>query len=274
MRNPQPITTPLIWIGGKAQFTRQISALFPVNARTAVSPFIGGGGIEIRLAKQGIQVHGYDANPDLVRFWQALLSNPQSLMRQVNLIWGPDAHAAFTRIHPSGKRVWFHLPFTKAAFYWMRLNIQDPALFYVVNRASFNGLMQTIGTHLITDEVNRARNLAQFALPTLSVNRADFRDSLAAHPYDFAYADPPYFGHEDLYAHTRDDGFPHTALRHSLAQHKGGFALSYNDHPYIRALYSGCHFTPLNLIYRASAGREGKAAKIGQEVVITDYEPD
>ena len=55
--------------------------------------------------------------------------------------------------------------------------------------------------NLGADEIARARRLREFAMPPISVDRADFADSVSLHPSAFIYADLPHHGiGEVLYA--------------------------------------------------------------------------
>lgn len=80
---------PLTYVGGKAQFANRLAALFPYAPPVMVSPLIGGGSVECAMALRGVRVHGYDANPNLVGFWQMLLlDNPAALMDDVLDVFG------------------------------------------------------------------------------------------------------------------------------------------------------------------------------------------
>ncbi|NSX83447.1 hypothetical protein GOM44_03330 [Wolbachia endosymbiont of Atemnus politus] len=48
-----------------------------------LSPFIGGGSIELALASRVTKVYGYDAFEPLVRFWQVILKDASYLAEVV-----------------------------------------------------------------------------------------------------------------------------------------------------------------------------------------------
>ena len=63
--------------GGKTRALKHIIPYFPKNLTEIVSPFFGGGSIEIHYASQGVRVHGYEIFEPLVNFWQQVLENPK-----------------------------------------------------------------------------------------------------------------------------------------------------------------------------------------------------
>ena len=70
--------SPLRWVGGKSRAVSPFSQLIPYRPEV-VAPFFGGGSYELALAESGVIVHGYDADPWLVAFWQMALSKPALL---------------------------------------------------------------------------------------------------------------------------------------------------------------------------------------------------
>ncbi len=64
--------SPLRYPGGKTRGVNLITGFFPKDLKTILSPFFGGGSIELFLAARGVQVLGYDIFLPLVEFWQCL----------------------------------------------------------------------------------------------------------------------------------------------------------------------------------------------------------
>lgn len=96
----------------------------------------------------------------------------------------------------------------------------------------------------------------------------DFSELTAGcHSRAFCYLDPPYYEKgPQLYRHsmTRDD---HARLAGSLRQAKYRWALSYDDHPEIRRLYSWAQFHELSTTYTAARSKEQRRPK-NKEIVI------
>lgn len=74
------LTTPLVYFGGKVRAITRLMPYLPSGTTEVVSPFIGGGSFELAITGKGIRVHGYDAFPPLVNFWQKLLTRPNDLL--------------------------------------------------------------------------------------------------------------------------------------------------------------------------------------------------
>jgi len=75
--------SPLRYPGGKARAVEIILSLIPSDIKVLVSPFLGGGSVEIALAHLGVKVLGFDIFDPLVIFWQKLLRNPDQLADEV-----------------------------------------------------------------------------------------------------------------------------------------------------------------------------------------------
>jgi DNA adenine methylase len=220
--------SPLRYPGGKSRAIKHILPLIPAVTRTLLSPFIGGGSVELAAAACGVTVRGYDIFAPLVNFWQTALTDPEALAALVE------------REHP--------LP--RERFYELQRDLRQgcppgsaaAALFFILNRASVSGSTLSGGT----SEGDRftpsaIRRLRDFACPNLTVGHARFEDSLAAHPDDCVYADPPYVIPSNLYGNRGDThkGFDHAALAACLRERDSSWVLSYNDCPEVRALYRG-----------------------------------
>ena len=219
--------SPLRYPGGKSRAVRQIVALFPPGLETLVSPFIGGGSVELDCAARGVTVHGYDAFEPLVAFWQAALADAEALADRV------------AERHPLSRTEFYHL---QKRIFSIDDRMEQAAAFYALNRASYSGATLSGGMspghpRFTESAIDRLR---AFSSPNLTVKPADFKDSIAAHATDFLYLDPPYLLRQKLYGARGDmhDGFDHAALA-ALLRARDGWVLSYNDCPETRDLYRG-----------------------------------
>jgi len=61
-----------------------------------VSPFLGGGSLEIAVAHLGVRVLGFDIFDPLVVFWQELLTNPTQLADKVQEYFPLDKNILLT----------------------------------------------------------------------------------------------------------------------------------------------------------------------------------
>ena len=233
--------TPLRYPGGKSRAVKHILPLIPEDCGELCSPFLGGGSVELAVAKRGTKVHGYDIFKPLVWFWESLLSTPDQLA---------DAADSYRVLHDDyeGKR-----GLLKEVFHRIReelraestYSLDNAAKFYAINRSSFSGATFSGGwskrasyARFTDSSIERIRN---FKEPNLTVRCEDFKDSIPKHPDAFLYLDPPYLlekGKNKLYGNKGDThvDFDHQGLYDILSQ-RSGWVLSYNNCEKIRELY-------------------------------------
>ena len=252
------ISSPLRYAGGKSLAVGLIIEKFPRNMRKLVSPFLGGGSVEVACAKElNLPVVGYDIFDILTTYWIVQLREP---VRLANLLEHfTPTKAGFKRVKTALKRHWDHIE--KLGFY-------DLAAHYYFNHNTsygphFLGWPSSVYLQKIRYEkmVHKVRN---FRVPTMSVDCADFKDVIPEHKRDFLYCDPPYYLNGDsktfvgLYPHRNfpihHNGFDHEKLRDLLLSHKGGFVLSYNDCSTIREWYKGFNMIFPSWQYTLSQG--------------------
>ena len=222
--------SPLRYPGGKSRAVKHIVKYFPPGLETLVSPFLGGGSIELHFASQGVEVFGYDKFEPLVNFWQKAIASPVELATIVGCFY------------PIEKAQFYHLQKT---YHDIADDMERAAIFYVLNRSSFSGT--TLSGGMSPDHprftLSSIRRLADFKVRGLTVRCADFTESLEEHKHDFAYLDPPYLIAERLYGNKKDSNldFDHIGLAEIL-RGRDGWLLSYNDCDEIRELYDGYPF--------------------------------
>lgn len=222
--------SPLRYPGGKSRAVQQIVELFPPDLDTLASPFLGGGSVELACAAQGVRVHGYDGFEPLVNFWQVAIEDSVKL----------------------AKAVYDYHPLTRTKFYALQKRyfslsdrLERAAAFYTLNRSSYSGTTlsggMSPGHPRFTDSA--ITRLANLQAGNLSVEHADFKDSLALHDNDFLYLDPPYANGETLYGNRGNmhQDFDHEGLS-DILHSRGGWVLSYNDCDMVQDLYEGHEF--------------------------------
>ncbi|MBX2923662.1 MAG: DNA adenine methylase [Chitinophagaceae bacterium] len=242
--------SPLRYPGGKTRAIQFITQFFPSYIQTLVSPFVGGGSIELYMASRGVRILGYDAFQPLVEFWQCLLNNPHDLAEAVE------------KYYPLPKEKFYELQQTQTQF---ETKLQRAAAYYVLNRSSFSGATLSGGMspqhpRFTITSIERLRN---FHNPNIQVQQADFKKSLDDNPGTFAYLDPPYLIKSSLYGKKGDahKDFDHAGLAAQLKQRKG-WLMSYNDCTEIRALYKGLHIITPNWKYGMSNDKRSKEVLI------------
>lgn len=213
--------------GGKTRGIDFITPFFPKQLDKLLSPFIGGGSIELAVAAGGTKVFGYDIFSPLVEFWQSVLERPNELADEVE------------KYYPLPKTDFYQLQQTQTRF---KTKLQRAAVYYVLNRSSFSGSTLSGGMSPGHPRFTRSaiERLRRFYNPNIKVTKGDFKQSLADHPHIFAYLDPPYLIENSLYGRKGDAhrGFDHEGLS-AILKKREHWILSYNDCEAIRKMYKG-----------------------------------
>lgn len=242
--------SPLRYPGGKTRAIELITGFFPKKLDKLLSPFFGGGSIELFAASKGTKVIGYDVFSPLVEFWQCLKDQPAKLADEVE------------KFFPLPKAKFYELQHTQTTF---KSKIKRAAVYYVLNRSSFSGatLSGGMSPHHPRFTQTSIERLRAFNNPNISVEQSDFKQSLLKHPLTFAYLDPPYLISSSLYGKKGNahKDFDHEALAKILKEREH-WILSYNDCGEIRKLYDGFYMLTPNWKYGMSNN------KISREVLI------
>ncbi|WP_096702165.1 DNA adenine methylase [Magnetospirillum sp. 15-1] len=240
--------------GGKERGKKTIASFIPDDVDEVISPFLGGGAVELDLGQRGILVHGFDVFAPLANCWQ-----------QIKFDAGAVADAA-RKFHPMDRNGFDQLQ--KSYF-----DIPDPVMqagaYFALNRASYSGLTFSggySGERFTTSCINK---LARTTIPNISIQQADFTTSLSRHPDTFVYADPPYLlTHEksNLYGFKGDAHryFDHGRLADVLRSRPGCWLLSYNDAPAVRRLYEGFAMVAASWTYGTG--------KVGAELLVFSHD--
>ena len=270
--------TPIRYAGGKTRAFDFISSYIPFwpRPKRIISPFIGGGSLEVRWAHEmGIEVKGYDVFDILVNYWQHQLSNPKALYdvlrtleptkEKYDEIKDELLHWDKVQVLFKGWKTDYYDRTSKplddivgAAYYWYNHNLSyGPA---------FLGWLSSIYVekeNLYQDMIERVRD---FNAPNLSVEQASFDEVIPNYKKDLIYADPPYYMEKSednkmfkgLYPNNNfpvhHTHFDHEKLRDLLHSHDGKFILSYNDCDWVRENYKDFTFKTPKWAYSYGQG--------------------
>ena len=234
---------PLRYAGGKSLAVGHIVEHLPAKLPRLISPFIGGGSVEIACARElRVPVMAFDIFAILTNYWQVQLSSPRELATKISH-WQPNK-SDYKLVKNRLKQHWdggalIENALDLAAHYWFNHNLSYGP--------GFLGWMSKIYEQ--PDRFTRLlQKVANFRCPDLQVEQADFACALLEHKRDFLYCDPPYYLDGDsqmfrgIYPQrnfpVHHNKFDHSKLRDLLHSHNGGFILSYNDCQTIREWYS------------------------------------
>jgi DNA adenine methylase len=235
------VLSPIRYAGGKSLAVGHVVELLPDNIYKIVSPFFGGGSVEIAINKYlDLEVIGYEIFDILCNYWKFQIENPMLLYQRLKSL-KPDKET-FEKIRLILNDVWKKKveldPLTLAVYYVYNFNLSYGPGFMgwssdiYLNEKKYEKMIERI---------------RDFETENLQVKCGDFQKVIQNYPNDFLYCDPPYYIGDDskmfkgIYPMrnipVHHKGFHHEILRDMLRNHKGGFILSYNNCPTIREYY-------------------------------------
>lgn len=250
--------SPIRYAGGKSLAVGFATELLPNNVERVVSPFFGGGSIEIAWSRiLGLEVIGYDIFDILVNYWQHQLSRPEELASGLRKL-RPDKES-FERVRLELNEVWRN---------GLKLPPLELAIKYVYNfNLSYGPGFMGWASEIYLREGSFTKMvdyIENFEAGDLEVFVGKFENTIPAHNGDFLYLDPPYYldGNSKMFKGiypmrnipVHHKGFDHIRLAELLHAHEGGFILSYNDCPEIRELYRDYEMTSPTWQYSMGQG--------------------
>lgn len=252
--------SPLRYGGGKSLAVGLIIEHFPSDITRLISPFLGGGSVEIAAVELGLSVKAFDIFDILVNFWQVLLENPVRLYELLRTL--EPTQEAYCVIKSELKAHYKNEArldkFTLARDYYFNFNLSYGPGFLgwmskiYANKARYLKMLEKVrdfAREVGLDSRIQSEDSSQIQRENsrFSVECASFESAFRAYPHDFFYCDPPYFldGDSKMFRGIypmrnfpiHHNGFKHERLRELLRAHKGRFILSYNDCAWVREAY-------------------------------------
>lgn len=217
------------WIGGKKALRGLIVSLMPARCERYIEVFGGGGWVLFHKKPCGFEVYN-DRN--------SLLANLYRCVR--------DRHGELTEAlrYTLNSREDFEMIQSALAEGSAMSDVKKAACFYQLIRHSYaSGLKSFAGQPHDMRANFPLIEQAHRRLAEVVIENRDFERLIRRYdrPESFFYLDPPYYETEGYYRNIGEGGFTaedHRRLRDTLAGIEGRFLLSYNDHPFVRELYS------------------------------------
>lgn len=271
--------TPLRYAGGKTLAVGHIVNLLPNEINRVVSPFLGGGSVEIALAKElDIEVIGYDIFDLLVKYWQIQINKPDELYK--NLIKLKNTKEEYENVKNILKKIW------NKKDELLENNLTDLELatyYYFSHNLSYGpGFLGWMSSIYLNDKKYNSllEKVKNFNVPNLKVDKASFEETIPKHNNDFLYLDPPYYlgGNSKMFKGIypmrnfpiHHNGFNHDLLADLLKKHKGGFILSYNDCDWVRETYKDFKIIDISWQYTMGQGE----TRIGKNRLERNFDND
>lgn len=197
--------TPIRYAGGKTRAIKIISPYLDGEKRI-ISPFMGGGSLEVNWASKGIEVIGYDLFDALVNFWNVLLTKNGELVNELNKIDPtPEEYNRIKEILMKWENTQDMLKGWKTDHYKrdgvIKLDDVTSAAYYYFNHNTSYGpgyLGWGSSVYLKKEKWDKMiKNISEFNVPTLSVKEGSFENVIPNHTEDTLYLDPPYYLEKD-----------------------------------------------------------------------------
>jgi len=250
---------PIRYAGGKSLAVGLMVERIPDTVKRIVSPFLGGGSVEVACAVDlNLPVIASDIFDVLMTYWRVQLSEPRALYERL-LKFTPTVDEYYVAKERLRKHWKGELP--------LDTELDVAAYFYFNHNTSYGphflGWPSRVylQPHRYQSIVEKVRD---FRAPNMSVACESFETVVPRYGTDFLYCDPPYYLDGDsktfigMYPHRNfpiyHNGFKHDVLRDLLMQHRGGFVLSYNDCSTIREWYRGLNMIAPTWQYTFSQG--------------------
>lgn len=274
--------------GSKEKIAADVVRWFPTRVTCAglmgdfscyCEPFIGCGAMAMRVLQwlpKSTRVVFADKDRGIACLWESVRDRPRELVRKL-IEFKPTVEAFYSFKESDG-------------------SVDDPleAGFrkFALHQMSFSGLGAKAGgpiggaeqrsDYAVDCRFRPERHAKQIVLQhnllkkfrEVTVINGDFAEALALVPDDgFAYLDPPYWAQGGaLYKHNMDPA-DHTRLAGLLKGAGYEWALSYDDAPEVRELYSGwADVNEFEMVATIDTKRGGGSRRKNNELVITKRE--
>lgn len=254
--------TPTIvpWPGGKSRLASQLFPLFDTTHKTYVEPFAGAAAMLFLRPEPAKAEVLNDTHGELVNLYRVIKHHLDEFIRQFR--WQLVAREEFDRL--------------KQAEPTTLTDIQRAARFFFLQKTAFGGKVSD--HHFGVDAGSPPRiNLlrleedlshAHLRLARVTVENLPWQACMARYdtPATFFFLDPPYWQTE---GYGSPFGFEqYEALASTMAKLKGRALLTINDHPDIRAAFSGFRTKRLTTRYTIGRSSASKTKPRGELAIM------
>jgi DNA adenine methylase len=238
-------------MGGKYLLANTIVSQFPADIKKYIEVFGGGGSVLFAREKHAKTEIYNDLNSNLVNLFRCIKHQAGELQKEIGgyLNSREMFYDARERIDCRGNT-----------------DIQRAAMFFILVKTSYAADVRSYGCgksncRIATDDFEKFKE----RLAGVAVENKDFENLIKQYDSEdsFFYCDPPYYTTERHYAEkfAKSD---HQRLKNCLDGIKGKFLLSYNDHEFVRGLYSGYDIIAVERQNNISSGKY-------KELIIKNY---
>ncbi|MEM9847435.1 MAG: DNA adenine methylase [Bacteroidota bacterium] len=264
------IKSPLRYPGGKSRAIKQIAPLIPSH-QAYREPFLGGGSV-LLTQKQMFPDRTYwvnDLYDDLYHFWMASRDQLVDLVVQVEQ-WKTE--------FKDGKALHRFLVAGITDF----SPLQKAAAFFVLNRITFSGTIQSGGyskqafeKRFTTSSIHRLRAL-EGILKTTKITNLDYEKVVLAEGENvFIFLDPPYYAasKSGLYGKkgSLHKSFDHERFARIMQACPHQWLITYDNSDYIRELFHFAYIKTWNITYGMRNVVGSEVRQQASELFIANY---
>jgi DNA adenine methylase len=252
--------SPIRWQGGKSRLRKEIIKRFPKHICYA-EVFGGGGWVLFGKERSKVEIFS-DVNSELVNFFRVIQEQWEELAQRFE--WALYSRVEFQRI--MDRRGEERDPVTRAYDFYYRVYSHFGGKY---NDSDDWGYCRTKPATDMSKIREKFKQTHERLIGVYLENRS-FEEVIRRYdsPDTFFYVDPPYLGLSGyLYKFTEEH---HRQLRGLLAEVKGKFLLSINDHPLIREWYAP--FVMEGIETRYTIAKQSTGRDPAKELLISNYQ--
>ena len=228
------VKSPLGYPGGKRRLWIHLEPYLPSDLKELVSPFIGGGAIELACTGKLIQVEAADNFEPLTNFWQNFIKSSSDVVDLVldlyPLSFNERMHYHNTQLKKNSIDIEGNL----------LSDFERSAIYFCINKQSFRawGLARPPSKCELLKSVDSFKKWKTWQNEYIQVKCSDYVPMIENANGRFLYLDPPYVNKEYFYGAYKDDStFDHENLASLLHKTNSKWIMSYGKHPLIEKLY-------------------------------------
>jgi len=257
-----PVRPVAPWLGGKRNLAKRlVSRINAIDHATYAEVFVGMGGVFLRRDKRPKCEVINDLSEDVTTLFRVLQHHYLPFIDMIR--WQISSRASFERLARQD-------PSTLT-------DMQRAARFLYLQRLAFGGKVAGARTFGVAPGLGGRFDVSKL-VPMLEdlhermtgvvIERLDWSAFIARwdRPETLFYLDPPYFGCERDYGSGLFDRSQFETMADVLAQLKGRFILSLNDHPEVRRIFARFDIEAVTTRYTVGGTATDKAAR---EVIIS-----
>lgn len=258
------LRTPLRYPGGKRKLANFVEALISNNGLSGcdyAEPYAGGAGLAVELLRRGTvnQLWLNDIDKGIASFWELVLKQPDLLCEMIDktdvTIEEWKKQKEFAKSEDTVLRGF-------ATFFLNRTNRSGIIKGGVIGGKNQSGTWKLDCRFNKNELIDRIQAIAKFKdrIHSFNMDALEFLDSaVPKHLKTVLFnLDPPYYVKgAGLYTNFYNDA-DHLKVSSFIRSEFRPWIVSYDNHDFIRKIYSGCEFIEYDLTYTAQCKEIGK----------------